>query len=80
MPTQVRHLIVPAQSKLTYKLLNAKQIDQQTQALNQPARKQADSSYQDELSFTNQSTCHNFFHDFIGTTVNTLDTCINKEA
>lgn len=35
MPTQVRHLIVPAQSKLTYKLLNAKQIDQQTQALDE---------------------------------------------
>ena len=35
MPTQVRHLIVPAQNKLTYKLLNAKQIDQQTQALDE---------------------------------------------
>ncbi|WP_017196655.1 hypothetical protein [Acinetobacter venetianus] len=33
--THVRHLIVPSQSKLTYKLIDSKQIDQQYKALDE---------------------------------------------
>ncbi len=33
--TNVRHLIVPSQSKLTYKLMDSKQIDQQYKALDE---------------------------------------------